>query len=859
MPIAVGKLRVLIATTNGPVEVLLLTEEDAAIGRCVACIGGTTEMADIASAYHAFVVRPTGIIESRFGHSCYRLDLSGRIDSGSSWQLGVLAAHALLSAGRLAQEKDTADAVLWATGSVRPVDLTVGAVSHVPEKLANSLERLRQERAAGRRMLLALPAANAADVPPALVAELSAEGFELVALAHVQPLFDALGMQVPDSSGKIAVKTTDGMSGLPPPLPPSSAPAVAPRRRWILPAVAAAVLLAVAGTTAVLLRKGELEHVSQLVSGRKAAAPARVALVPEQIPFITTQDRSRVRNEYMSAPDYKAIATNLVRIDFVTGQPTQEAANRAALEVCEKFSTSVSKSDAECDLYASGNTVVTRRNRPPMPPEPWIVRNPAIERPFVAAQIPLTDPASRDHLNKSYAGAARAKAIVMAPSGRWWTTTANSSQDEAVRRSLERCGYTSGVACMVMGIDDTFVIPIPTLAKVVGFYRPEGLVGVKPDARDEIARRLAAVPNAWNAVAVGAGANVGMAVNAGSEQSAIDGALADCARHDRDCRIVVLGPFLVEATSQNQSQAQAQPQVRQQVPPPAAPPPAAPAHDPLIPDQMPFVSAQNKERIRKEYMPAPDYKALAVSFSHIALVVGQQSQEAADQAAMEACEKLEPASKKACDLYASGNVVVTRHARPPMPAEPWVIRNRAVEQPFDAAQIPILDASNKERIAGGYARTVRPKAFVMSENKRWVYIGAQSDPDEAVRRTLERCGYTSGLACMVVAVDDTFVIPVPSLAKAVGFYRPEALIGVTPQGRDEVEHRLSSAPPNAWNAVAVGAGGNVGIALGAESEQSAFDRALADCARRDRDCRIAVMGPFLVEPTSQDQKRAATP
>src|SRR6476619_1129729 len=130
-----GKLRVLIPTTRGPVEVVRLTEEDPAIGRCVACIGGTTETADIATAYHAFVVRPTGLIESRFGHSCYRLDVSGRIDAGSSWQLAVLAAHALLANGRLAQENDVADGVLWATGSVRPVDLTVGAVSHVPEKL----------------------------------------------------------------------------------------------------------------------------------------------------------------------------------------------------------------------------------------------------------------------------------------------------------------------------------------------------------------------------------------------------------------------------------------------------------------------------------------------------------------------------------------------------------------------------------------------------------------------------------------------------------------------------------------------------------------------------------------------------
>src|SRR3984957_3965316 len=202
MPITASKLRVLIATTNGPVEVLLLTEEDAAIGRCVACIGGTTETADIAGAYHAFLVRPTRIIEARFGPSCYRLDVSARIDAGSSWQLGVLAAHALLAAGRLAQESDTADAVLWATGSVRPVDLTVGGVSHVPEKLANSLDRLKDERAAGRRVLLALPAANAAEVPPTLAGELAALGIETVALAHVQPLFDALAMQLPGSPGK---------------------------------------------------------------------------------------------------------------------------------------------------------------------------------------------------------------------------------------------------------------------------------------------------------------------------------------------------------------------------------------------------------------------------------------------------------------------------------------------------------------------------------------------------------------------------------------------------------------------------------------------------------------------------------
>src|SRR5262249_6501923 len=234
-----GKFRVLIPTTRGPVEVLLLTEEDPAIGRCVACIGGTTETADIASAYHAFVVRPTGIIEGRYGHSCYRLDVSGRIDAGSSWQLGVLAAHALRAAGRLAQETDVADGVLWATGSVRPVDLTVGAVSHVPEKLANALDRLRDERRAGRPVLMAGPAAHAGDVPAGVAEPLGERGIELVTVPHAQALFDVLAMKLPE----VATKGPATVPGAPAATKDSAA-SKAPRRTYMR-AAAALVLIGV--------------------------------------------------------------------------------------------------------------------------------------------------------------------------------------------------------------------------------------------------------------------------------------------------------------------------------------------------------------------------------------------------------------------------------------------------------------------------------------------------------------------------------------------------------------------------------------------------------------------------------------
>src|SRR5712691_1531332 len=198
------RFRVLIPTTTGLVEVLLLTEEDPAIGRSVACIGGTTETADIDPAYHAFVARPTGVVERLFGRSAYRIDVSGRIDAGSSWQLGVLAAHALYAAGRLAQEREPADAVIWATGAVRAVDLTVGEVSHLREKLAHSLDRLRQEAAAGRRVLVAIPAQKAAELPPEARADLTAHGIEVLELAAARSLWDSLALPAIEAAANAA-------------------------------------------------------------------------------------------------------------------------------------------------------------------------------------------------------------------------------------------------------------------------------------------------------------------------------------------------------------------------------------------------------------------------------------------------------------------------------------------------------------------------------------------------------------------------------------------------------------------------------------------------------------------------------
>jgi hypothetical protein len=68
----------------------------------------------------------------------------------------------LHAAGQLAQESDAAAGVIWATGSVRPVDLSVGSVGHIAEKMTHSVARLHLEAEAGRHVLMVLPAQNAA-------------------------------------------------------------------------------------------------------------------------------------------------------------------------------------------------------------------------------------------------------------------------------------------------------------------------------------------------------------------------------------------------------------------------------------------------------------------------------------------------------------------------------------------------------------------------------------------------------------------------------------------------------------------------------------------------------------------------
>jgi hypothetical protein len=158
----VKRVRVLIATTEGPSEIQQITAEDPEV-RSVVCLDGTSEALPISADYESFVRKPTGVIERLYGHSSYRTDVSHPISNGRSWQLGVLVAHDLLAAGRLATKGMPADEVLWVTGEVRH-NLDVVAVDHAREKLREAAGQLRAAVAAGCGVTLLLPRDNRADI-----------------------------------------------------------------------------------------------------------------------------------------------------------------------------------------------------------------------------------------------------------------------------------------------------------------------------------------------------------------------------------------------------------------------------------------------------------------------------------------------------------------------------------------------------------------------------------------------------------------------------------------------------------------------------------------------------------------------
>jgi class 3 adenylate cyclase len=265
----------------------------------------------------------------------------------------------------------------------------------------------------------------------------------------------------------------------------------------------------------------------------------------ETVPFVSDRTRLALSNEYAAAADHKAFALNVTGIYAIaTSQQNEELAKTAALEQCQKKADAI-QSPRKCELYAVGNAVVYPHGKPPLPPLPWIRHDPSTEKPYVTRDMPLVRDSGKTRLESYYVPGKKTKSVAVSPGGQFIPVVGAERIEDSARRSLESCGAIAGVPCMIVAIDDVFVVPVPTTSKVTGFFQAAGSSSIAADARDDVSRKLMDASSGWNAVAVGVARRPGLALKAASEQNAVNEALGNCIKHDSDCRVIAIGPFSV--------------------------------------------------------------------------------------------------------------------------------------------------------------------------------------------------------------------------------------------------------------------------------------------------------------------------
>src|ERR1700684_2718378 len=94
-------------------------------------------------------------------------------------------------------------------------------------------------------------------------------------------------------------------------------------------------------------------------------------------------------------------------------------------------------------------------------------------------------------------------------------------------------------------------------------------------------------------------------------------------------------------------------------------------------------------------------------------------------------------------------------APPPVPPTPWIRHDPSTEKPFAAKDVPIVRDAGKSRIENVYPPARKSKTLAI------------------------------GVACMIVAADDVFVVPVPTTLKVIGFFRPDRNAAIAADAKDE--------------------------------------------------------------------------
>ena len=183
--------KVFIPTTRGVIRILSITREEPEI-RSVLCIEGSFEALPVSGNYDQFVRRPTGVIEKLLGEGSYRTDLDGPVTQGDSWQLGILLAHILDTAGRFLDSSEThpVGETIWASGEVSP-SLDIRPIDHIRRKLGESLPQLKELHDSGEAVTVLLHPSNAEEI-----ADLIPESWTVITAERVRDAVASIGVEI---------------------------------------------------------------------------------------------------------------------------------------------------------------------------------------------------------------------------------------------------------------------------------------------------------------------------------------------------------------------------------------------------------------------------------------------------------------------------------------------------------------------------------------------------------------------------------------------------------------------------------------------------------------------------------------
>ena len=289
------------------------------------------------------------------------------------------------------------------------------------------------------------------------------------------------------------------------------------------------------------------------------ATPAAIAFVPSgrvvgeicrgQHPLYQRQARASLATDYVPAADFKAFALNVGGLQRFRHRAAERGGGRNRPRWISARSAPSRQSPRKCELYAVGNTVVYTHGRPPMPPLPWIRHDPRPSGRSMPKQCRWHREPDKVRLENVYAPAAKNKALAIGPGGRFFFPTSPDSVEEAARRALESCGAVAGAPCMIVALDDVFVVPIPALRRVTGFFQASAntRIAAMRATTSRASSRMRRV--GWNAVAVGFAGRSGSGVE-GNDRTDRDqmprSPIASSAT--AICHVIAIGPFAVGPT-----------------------------------------------------------------------------------------------------------------------------------------------------------------------------------------------------------------------------------------------------------------------------------------------------------------------